>query len=102
MSVFVLDSKQRPLMPCGPGDMVKATVRVGKKTGVHVGRVAIRATGGFNIQTTAGVIQGIGHKYCKVLIRGDGYAYSLHPSHKQTNRLPPPAKAQRYLAMEIL
>ncbi|WP_458527444.1 RNA-guided endonuclease IscB, partial [Onishia taeanensis] len=33
------------------GDMVRATVPTGKKAGTHVGRVAIRKSGSFNIQT---------------------------------------------------
>jgi len=57
------------------GDLVKATVTQGKKQGCYRGRVAIRATGSFNIQTSAGVVQGISHRHCKVLQRGDGYGY---------------------------
>ncbi|WP_454752956.1 RNA-guided endonuclease IscB [Cupriavidus necator] len=59
------------------GDMVKAIVPTGKKTGTYVGRVAIRATGSFNIQTAAGAVQGISHKHCKVIQRGDGYGYQF-------------------------
>ncbi|MEB0141264.1 RNA-guided endonuclease IscB, partial [Undibacterium sp. CCC2.1] len=33
------------------GDMVKACVPTGKKTGQYIGRVAVRASGSFNIQT---------------------------------------------------
>lgn len=84
------------------GDMVKATVTSGKKVGVHVGRVAVRATGSFNIQTSSGVVQGIGHKHCRMLMRGDGYTYSHPPSQQQTTRLHPPAKAQGCPAMEKL
>jgi hypothetical protein len=57
------------------GDQVIATVPKGVKTGVHVGRVVIRATGNFNVQTSTGVVQGISHKYCKLLSRADGYGY---------------------------
>jgi hypothetical protein len=35
------------------GDWVRAEVPTGKKAGVHVGRVAIRRTGSFNVQTPA-------------------------------------------------
>ncbi|MFN7695138.1 MAG: hypothetical protein ACK5O3_13970, partial [Burkholderiales bacterium] len=56
-----------------------------KKAGVHTGRVAVRATGSFNIQTPAGVVQGISHKHCVVLMRGDGYSYSRSASAGQTN-----------------
>jgi 5-methylcytosine-specific restriction endonuclease McrA len=58
------------------GDMVIAIVPKGVHQGVHVGRVAVRRTGSFNIQTSAGVVQGVGHKYCKVTMRGDGYSYA--------------------------
>jgi len=58
------------------GDLVCATVPKGKKSGVYTGRVAVRASGSFNIQTCKGVVQGIGHRCCKMLQRGDGYAYS--------------------------
>ena len=58
------------------GDRVKATVPTGKKAGVHTGRVAVRASGSFNIQTGDGVVQGISHRHCRVLQRGDGYGYS--------------------------
>ena len=60
------------------GDMVSANVTKGKKIGAYTGRVAIRATGSFNIQTNNGVVQGIGHKHCKVMMRGDGYSYCLN------------------------
>jgi len=58
------------------GDMVKAVVPCGKKKGEYVGRVAIRATGSFNIQTPTGVVQGISWKHCLLLSRADGHAYS--------------------------
>ena len=57
------------------GDLVKAVVPAGAKQGCHRGRVAVRATGSFNIQTREGVVQGIHHRHCKVLQRGDGYGY---------------------------
>lgn len=59
------------------GDMVKAQVLKGKKIGDYVGRVAIRESGYFNIQTKEGLIQGIHHRYCKVIQRADGYDYQL-------------------------
>jgi hypothetical protein len=58
------------------GDMVKAAVTKGKKIGIYAGRVAVRASGNFNIQTDTEVIQGISHRYCKIVQRGDGYGYS--------------------------
>lgn len=59
------------------GDQVKSCVTQGKKAGSYQGRVAVRASGSFNVQTPAGVIQGISHKYCTLTQRADGYAYSL-------------------------
>jgi 5-methylcytosine-specific restriction endonuclease McrA len=58
------------------GDMVKAVVSSGKKIGTHVGRVAVRASGSFNIQTCNGVVQGISHRHCRIIQRGDGYGYT--------------------------
>jgi 5-methylcytosine-specific restriction endonuclease McrA len=58
------------------GDMVKAIVPSGKKAGTHAGRVAVRATGSFNIQAAQGVIQGVSHRHCKIVQRADGYGYS--------------------------
>ncbi|MCX7255954.1 MAG: RNA-guided endonuclease IscB [Polaromonas sp.] len=59
------------------GDMVKAEVTQGKRAGSYTGRVAIRASGNFNIQTCHGLVQGVSHSYCTVVQRGDGYGYQL-------------------------
>lgn len=59
------------------GDMVKAEVTQGKKTGSYTGRVAVRASGSFNIQTRSGLVQGVSHRYCTVVQRGDGYGYQV-------------------------
>ena len=70
------------------GDIVKAVVPDGKKAGAHVGRVAVRSTGRFNIKTASGTVQGIGWKNCTILQRKDGYTYSIavqdriHPTGK--------------------
>ena len=58
------------------GDQVIATVPSGKKQGLHVGRVAIRASGFFNVQTSHGVVQGISSKHCRLVQRANGYHYS--------------------------
>jgi 5-methylcytosine-specific restriction endonuclease McrA len=58
------------------GDIVRADVPNGKKTGTYVGRVAVRETGSFNIQTGSGVVQGISHRHCRAIHRVDGYAYT--------------------------
>jgi 5-methylcytosine-specific restriction endonuclease McrA len=57
------------------GDMVRACVPSGKNAGTHVGRVAVRATGSFNVQTPTGVVQGINAKHCTIIHRADGYSY---------------------------
>lgn len=62
------------------GDMVRSVVTKGKKIGTYKGRVAVRSTGSFNIQTGNGVIQGISHRYCTVVQRGDGYGYEQNPT----------------------
>ena len=63
----------------GTGDLVHADVPSGVKAGVHTGRVAIRASGSFNIQSHQDgkpvVVQGIGYQHCRVIQRGDGYGY---------------------------
>lgn len=57
------------------GDIVKAVVTSGAKVGTYVGRVAVRATGSFNITTKQGTIQGISHRACIALHKSDGYHY---------------------------
>lgn len=59
------------------GDLVKAVVTYGKKAGIYTGRVAVRESGSFNITTDVGTIQGISHKYCKIIQKGDGYGYTI-------------------------
>ncbi|MBK1647628.1 RNA-guided endonuclease IscB [Rhabdochromatium marinum] len=61
------------------GDWVRAEVPKGKKAGVHLGRVAVRATGSFNLQTPDATVQGISYRYCRVLQRADGYGYCVQP-----------------------
>jgi 5-methylcytosine-specific restriction endonuclease McrA len=76
------------------GDMVKAVVPEGlKTTGVHVGRVAVRATGSFDITDKSGkTTQGVNHCYCAALHRCDGYSYGQgNPSQSpRKERLFPP------------
>jgi 5-methylcytosine-specific restriction endonuclease McrA len=58
------------------GDMVKAVVAKGVNSGTYVGRVAVRATGSFNIMTNQGkMVEGISHRSCTALHKGDGYSY---------------------------
>lgn len=58
------------------GDVVVAMVLTGKKKGRYEGRVAIRATGSFNIKTKAQTAQGLGYKSCRLVQQVDGYFYS--------------------------
>ena len=57
------------------GDITRAVVNRGMKTGVYVGRVAVRANRNFNIQTKTGTIQGLHARYFTILHRSDGYSY---------------------------
>lgn len=81
-------TRQKRIFGFQTGDSVVALVRNGKKQGIHKGRVAVRASGSFNIQKAGGVVQGISHKHCAIVQRSDGYGYAwsiekptLHPSH---------------------
>ncbi|MFM0517231.1 hypothetical protein PQR08_07315 [Caballeronia jiangsuensis] len=58
------------------GDLVRADVPFGKKADTYVGRVAMRATGYFNIQRAGKVVQGVAHRHCRLVQRSDGFAYS--------------------------
>ena len=67
----------------GTGDMVRANVPKGVNAGIHVGRVAVRATGNFNIQTLSGAVQGISYKHCRIAQRNDGYGYFFQPGQNK-------------------
>jgi 5-methylcytosine-specific restriction endonuclease McrA len=58
------------------GDLVRAIVPRGKKAGTHIGRVAVRASGSFDIHTGDGPIQGINWKRCRRAMSADGYTYT--------------------------
>jgi 5-methylcytosine-specific restriction endonuclease McrA len=88
-------TRQKRIQGFQTGDQVKAEVTKGKKAGAYIGRIAVRASGSFNLQTAQGVIQGIGYRYCRVLQRADGYGYSqsVHPKEAELRsaRYPSPA-----------
>lgn len=71
--------RQKQVKGFKTGDLVQAQVPTGKKAGTYQGRVAIRATGSFNIQTREGVVQGISYRHCRLLQRADGYGYTFQP-----------------------
>ena len=58
------------------GDMVKVIVPSGLKQGEYLGKVAVRSSRFFDIQTKTKTIQGIWHKYFHIVQRGDGYLYN--------------------------
>jgi 5-methylcytosine-specific restriction endonuclease McrA len=58
------------------GDMAIAIVTTGKKQGRYVGRVAVRASGSFDITTAKGTVQGISQRFFRLIQRADGYRYS--------------------------
>jgi len=59
------------------GDIVRAVVTSGGKIGTYVGKVAIRATGSFNITTLERTVQGISSRFCTVVHHCDGYTYQM-------------------------
>lgn len=63
------------------GDIVRASVKKGKKMGTYTGRVAIRSSGYFNVTTRKEVVQGIKHTDCKIIHHGDGYSYTKGERH---------------------
>ena len=69
-------TRQKSIHGFRTGDVVSATVSTGKKAGIHIGRVAVRASGSFNIQKQDTVVQGISYKHCRIVQRGDGYGYA--------------------------
>jgi len=63
--------------PFRTGDIAKACVPTPlKNAGVHTGRMAAKAKGGFSISTHTGTITDIGKQYCQILQRADGYGYT--------------------------
>lgn len=67
--------KQRSVQGFRTGDVVKARVTQGKKKGTYSGRVAVRLTGNFCIDTIDGKMDGINHRYCQKVQHADGYVY---------------------------
>ena len=57
------------------GDIVKAVIPEGLKAGEYLGRVAVRSSGCFNIQTKNSLVRDIRYKYCRIIQKGDGYSY---------------------------
>jgi 5-methylcytosine-specific restriction endonuclease McrA len=73
-------TRQKEFFGFRTGDIVRAVVpSTSKKAGRYVGRVAVRASGSFDLTTaTAGAgskVSGISHRYLKLLQRADGFGY---------------------------
>jgi hypothetical protein len=58
------------------GDLVRGVVPAGKHQGTQTGRVAVRASGLFNLSTPSGLRQGISWRHIRLIQRADGYAYA--------------------------
>jgi hypothetical protein len=58
------------------GDITRAIVTTGKKQGIYVGRVLVRATGSFDLTTRRARITGLDVRFFSHLHRSDGYRYA--------------------------
>ena len=68
-------TREKRIRGFSTGDLVRAEVPGHLKTGgVHLGRIAVRASGSFRV----GKADGINAKYCRVVQRLDGYDYTFH------------------------
>ena len=88
----------------GTGDLVRVEVPAGVKAGTYTGRVAIRASGSFNIQSyqdgKSVVVQGIRHKHCRVIQRADGYGYFFNwANNTQREQARPKARNEQRSAL---
>ena len=70
------------------GDLVKAVIPKGLKTGTYFGRVAVRLTGNFCIDTLDGKVDGISYKNCQHMQHSDGYAYLLKKQKEEQRFFP--------------
>jgi hypothetical protein len=66
------------------GDFIKAVVTQGKKVGMYQGRVAVRATGPFDITTSHETVQSISHRSCVLVQRDDGYRFERKSASSST------------------
>ena len=58
------------------GGSVRAEAPSRKKEGIHIGRIAMRKSGFFDLHTMDGKVDGSSHCFCKYLQRGNGYRYT--------------------------
>jgi hypothetical protein len=70
--------RQKQVRGFKTGDRVRAVVPASLTTGgTHVGRVQVRQSGSFDIQTREREVAGVNAKYCCLVQRADGYAYAI-------------------------
>ena len=62
------------------GDMVKVIIPKGFKKGEYLGRVAVKSSGYFKIETKSGLVKDVGYKYCRLIQRSDEYLYGYKES----------------------
>jgi hypothetical protein len=48
----------------------------GNKQETSLGRVALRETGSLNLKTSLATVEGINHKYCRLIQLGNGFGLS--------------------------
>ena len=69
--------RQKSAFGFATGDLVVADVPKGKNAGRHIGRVAVRRIGNFNMDTSERIVRDVSHRHCRLLQRGAGHAYSF-------------------------
>jgi hypothetical protein len=91
---FLLEKWGRACAYCQRKDVpLQVEHMVPRATGTYIGRVAVRASGSFDITTKQGKVTGIGYRSCRVLQKRDGYSYRQGdpiPLPKNKERLLPP------------
>lgn len=75
---FPFATRQRKKVYFGfqTGDMANVIVTTGKKVGVYVGRVTVRADGYFSITRHIETIEGLSHRFFTAIHKSDGYTYT--------------------------
>ena len=75
--------RQKQVRGFQTGDIVKAVVPSGKKAVYLYGPRRGAQNRQFQYPDRPGAVQGISHKHCTVIQRGDGYGYHLTPTIHQ-------------------
>ncbi|MEC4817814.1 MAG: hypothetical protein SAK29_31760 [Scytonema sp. PMC 1069.18] len=75
--------RQKAFFGFQTGDMVFALLPTGKFAGTHIGRLTVRKTGVFEMNTPICKVSPVRHKYCKTIHRQDGYMYSFSTNVQQ-------------------